>query len=142
MADLSLPYVQGITFLGGEPLLNTGVLLPLSRKIRERFGRTKDIWCWTGYTWEELMREGESPDKRELLEQIDILVDGRYIKGSARFAAAVSRQLPTSASSMCPSRWKAGRWCCGRNYTIRRGSFPKSTARTALRGRGRLPEWF
>ena len=80
MADLSLPYVQGITFLGGEPLLNTGVLLPLSRKIRERFGRTKDIWCWTGYTWEELMREGESPDKRELLEQIDILVDGRYIK--------------------------------------------------------------
>lgn len=79
MADLSLPYVQGITFLGGEPLLNTGVLLPLSRKIRERFGRTKDIWCWTGYTWEELMREGESPDKRELLEQIDILVDGRYI---------------------------------------------------------------
>ena len=64
----------------GEPLLNTGVLLPLSRKIRERFGRTKDIWCWTGYTWEELMREGESPDKRELLEQIDILVDGRYIK--------------------------------------------------------------
>ncbi len=32
----------------GEPLLNTGVLLPLSRKIRERFGRTKDIWCWTG----------------------------------------------------------------------------------------------
>ena len=56
------------------------MLLPLSRKIRERFGRTKDIWCWTGYTWEELMREGESPDKRELLEQIDILVDGRYIK--------------------------------------------------------------
>ena len=56
MADLSLPYVQGITFLGGEPLLKTG------------------------YTWEELMREGESPDKRELLEQIDILVDGRYIK--------------------------------------------------------------
>ena len=80
MADLSLPYVQGITFLGGEPLLNTGVLLPLSRKIRERFGHTKDIWCWTGYTWEELMREGESSDKRELLEQIDILVDGRYIK--------------------------------------------------------------
>ena len=80
MDDLSQSYVQGITFLGGEPLLNTGVLLPLARKIRERFGNTKDIWCWTGYTWEELMREGESPDKRELLELIDILVDGRYIK--------------------------------------------------------------
>ena len=141
MADLSLPYVQGITFLGGEPLLNTGVLLPLSRKIRERFGRTKDIWCWTGYTWEELMREGESPDKRELLEQIDILVDGRYIKdlhdSLLQFRGSSNQRIIE-----CPSRWKAGRWCCGRNYTIRRGSFPKSTARTALRGRGRLPEWF
>lgn len=78
--DLSRSFVQGITFLGGEPLLNTGVLLPLARKVRERFGHTKDIWCWTGYTWEELMREGESPDKLELLHEIDILVDGRYIK--------------------------------------------------------------
>ena len=130
MADLSLPYVQGITFLGGEPLLNTGVLLPLSRKIRERFGRTKDIWCWTGYTWEELMREGESPSWMAGISRICTI-------RCCSFAAA-----PTSASSMCPSRWKAGRWCCGRNYTIRRGSFPKSTARTALRGRGRLPEWF
>ncbi|RSX55598.1 Anaerobic ribonucleoside-triphosphate reductase activating protein [Bifidobacterium dolichotidis] len=80
MKDLSEPFVQGITFLGGEPLLNTGVLLPLARKIREKFGHTKDIWCWTGYTWEELMRPGESPDKLELLKEIDILVDGRYIK--------------------------------------------------------------
>ncbi len=52
MDDLAQSFVQGITFLGGEPLLNTGVLLPLARKIRERFGHTKDIWCWTGYTWE------------------------------------------------------------------------------------------
>ena len=37
---------------------------------------TKDIWSWTGYTWEELMLE--TADKRELLEQLDILVDGRY----------------------------------------------------------------
>ena len=36
--------------------------------------------CWSGYTLYELMREGEIPDKRELLELIDILVDGRYIK--------------------------------------------------------------
>lgn len=80
MDDLSQSYVQGITFLGGEPLLNTGMLIPLARTIRERFGHTKDIWCWTGYTWEELMRPGETPDKRELLELIDILVDGRYIR--------------------------------------------------------------
>lgn len=80
MDDLSQSFVQGLTLLGGEPLLNTTILIPLCRKIRERFGHTKDIWCWTGYTWEELMRPGETPDKRELLELIDILVDGRYLK--------------------------------------------------------------
>lgn len=80
MEDLAQSYVQGMTLLGGEPLLNTPMLIPLVRRIRERFGDTKDIWCWTGYTWEELMRPGETPDKRELLSLIDVLVDGRYIK--------------------------------------------------------------
>lgn len=80
IADLAQPWVQGITFLGGEPLLNTPVLIPLARRIRAEFGDSKDIWCWTGYTWEELMRAGETPDKRELLGLIDILVDGRYLK--------------------------------------------------------------
>ena len=78
--DLRPDYVQGITFLGGEPLLATPVLIPLSRRIRKEFGHTKDIWSWTGYTWEELMRPGETPDKRELLELIDVLVDGRFIR--------------------------------------------------------------
>lgn len=78
--DLRAPWVQGITFLGGEPLLNTPVLLPLAQRIRAEYGQTKDIWSWTGYTWEELMREGETPDKLELLRHIDVLVDGRYIK--------------------------------------------------------------
>lgn len=78
--DMALPYVQGLTLLGGEPLLNTPMLNPLINKIRERFGHSKDIWCWTGYTWEELMREGETPDKAELLANVDVLVDGRFLE--------------------------------------------------------------
>jgi anaerobic ribonucleoside-triphosphate reductase activating protein len=77
--DLSLSYVQGITYLGGEPLLNTPMLLRLSKRIRQEFGSSKDIWCWTGYTWEELMRPGETEDKYALLSYVDVLVDGRYI---------------------------------------------------------------
>lgn len=80
IADLAQPWVQGITFLGGEPMLATPVLLPLAKRIRKEFGTTKDIWSWTGYTFEELMREGETPDKLELLGLIDVLVDGRYLK--------------------------------------------------------------
>ena len=77
---MSLDYVQGLTLLGGEPLLNTPMLLQLTNRIRREFGHTKDIWCWTGYTWEELMRPGETEDKLALLRNVDVLVDGRYIK--------------------------------------------------------------
>ena len=75
MRDLAQPYVQGLTLLGGEPFLNTGILIPLVKRIREELPE-KDIWSWTGYTWEELMLE--TPDKLELLQLVDILVDGRY----------------------------------------------------------------
>lgn len=77
--DLSPSYVQGITYLGGEPMLNTPMLLRLSERIRREYGHSKDIWCWTGYTWEELMRPGETDDKAALLAYVDVLVDGRYI---------------------------------------------------------------
>lgn len=75
MADLAQPYVQGLTLLGGEPFLNTGILIPLVKRIRRELP-TKDIWSWTGYTWEELQLE--TADKLELLSYIDVLVDGRY----------------------------------------------------------------
>ncbi|HJC03330.1 anaerobic ribonucleoside-triphosphate reductase activating protein [Ligilactobacillus hohenheimensis] len=78
MTDLAEPYVQGITFLGGEPFLNTQITLRLARLIRQRFGHTKDIWSWTGYTWDELMLE--SDDKLEFLSLLDILVDGRFLE--------------------------------------------------------------
>ena len=75
MRDLAQPYVQGLTLLGGEPFLNTGILIPLVKRIRNELPE-KDIWSWTGYTWEELMLE--TPDKLELLQLVDILVDGRF----------------------------------------------------------------
>jgi anaerobic ribonucleoside-triphosphate reductase activating protein len=78
--DLGRPVVQGATFLGGEPFLNTPVLIKLAQRIRKEYGDTKDIWSWSGYTWEELMREGETEDKKELLSYVDILVDGRFIE--------------------------------------------------------------
>ncbi|POH66648.1 anaerobic ribonucleoside-triphosphate reductase activating protein [Cryobacterium zongtaii] len=76
LADLAQPYVQGLTLLGGEPFINTGVCLSLVRRVRATFGQAKDIWSWTGYSYEELLLD--SPDKLELLDQIDILVDGRF----------------------------------------------------------------
>ena len=74
--DLSHDYVQGLTLLGGEPFLNTDVCLSVVKRVRETFGSAKDIWSWSGYTFEELLLE--TPDKLDLLPSIDILVDGRF----------------------------------------------------------------
>lgn len=76
LTDLAHDYVQGLTLLGGEPFLNTAVCLQVVRRVKETFGDTKDIWSWSGYTFEELLLE--TPDKLELLHSIDILVDGRF----------------------------------------------------------------
>lgn len=76
IADLRHDYVQGLTLLGGEPFLNTDVCLQVVKRVRAEFGTTKDIWSWSGYTYEELIQDTD--DKLELLHSIDILVDGRF----------------------------------------------------------------
>lgn len=74
--DLGEDYCQGLTLLGGEPFLNTQVCLQLVDRMHAEYGHTKDVWSWTGYRWDELLRDSE--DKLELLSKIDILVDGRF----------------------------------------------------------------
>jgi anaerobic ribonucleoside-triphosphate reductase activating protein len=74
--DLAHEAVQGLTLLGGEPFLNTGVCLRLVRRLRAELGHSKDIWAWSGYTFEELC--DETPDKQELLSELDVLIDGRF----------------------------------------------------------------
>lgn len=76
-ADLAHESVQGLSLLGGEPFLNTAVCLRVVRRLRAAHGRAKDVWCWTGYTLEELLAEGAT-DKAALLREVDVLVDGRF----------------------------------------------------------------
>lgn len=79
LADLAQPYVAGISLLGGEPFLNTNILIPLLLRIREIFGDTKNVWAWSGYTLEQLKAE---TDKKELLDLCDVLVDGPFIESN------------------------------------------------------------
>lgn len=78
LEDIGASYCQGLTLLGGEPMLNTNILLPLFQALRDRYGHSKDIWCWSGYTFEELLVDSE--DKLALLDLIDVLVDGRFLQ--------------------------------------------------------------
>lgn len=70
------PLLRGLTLSGGEPFCRAEELLPLVRTVRER---GKDIFCYTGYTFEELLACGDrNPSVRTLLELTDVLVDGRF----------------------------------------------------------------
>lgn len=74
---LALPYVDGVTFSGGDPLYDKNLddVISLCREIKEKFP-TKNIWLYTGYIYEELFDDF----KEEVLQYIDVLVDGKYIK--------------------------------------------------------------
>ncbi|MEY8521888.1 anaerobic ribonucleoside-triphosphate reductase activating protein [bacterium 1XD8-76] len=77
-------YVKGLTLLGGEPLeySNQQGLLPFVRRVRKELPE-KDIWCYTGYTFETdvLGRMcAEHQETKELLSYLDVLVDGEFVQ--------------------------------------------------------------
>jgi anaerobic ribonucleoside-triphosphate reductase activating protein len=68
------PYAN-VTFSGGDPMYQPEGFAELARAIRER--TDKDIWCFSGFTYETLLH---NPRQRQLLELIDVLVDGPFVK--------------------------------------------------------------
>lgn len=83
IADLEPDYIAGLTLLGGEPLeyANWQALLPFVRRVKKKYPE-KDIWCYTGYLFEEDILGGfcrQWDDMKEFLSCIDVLVDGEFI---------------------------------------------------------------
>lgn len=76
-AELGKDYVSGVTLSGGDPLFpaNRADVGALCARIREQFP-DKTIWLYTGYTWEEIQ---DLP----LLENVDVVVDGRFVQTQA-----------------------------------------------------------
>ena len=74
-------YIDGLSLLGGEPMekVNQKGLLPFVKKVKERYP-DKNIWCYTGYLYEDLLPGGKvhTCETDELLGLIDILVDGEF----------------------------------------------------------------
>ncbi len=75
---LQLPEVTGLTFSGGEPMLQAGGLARLARLARQE--RELSIICFTGFRLETLEKTPPVPGVRDLLDQVDVLIDGPYIE--------------------------------------------------------------
>lgn len=66
--------VSGVTFSGGEPFEQAEALLPLARQLK---ADGRHLMAYSGYTYEQLIADSRA-GVRGLLEQLDLLVDGRY----------------------------------------------------------------
>lgn len=63
-----------VTFSGGDPMFQPVGFAELARAVKRETG--KNIWCYTGYTYETLRRNRH---QTELLKYVDVLVDGPYL---------------------------------------------------------------
>ena len=70
---LSNEHIKGLTITGGDPLYSADDVYQLLLRFRERFGDTKDVWLYTGFTY-EYCREHFS----NILDLCDVLVDGEF----------------------------------------------------------------
>ena len=78
---LAQPGITGLTFSGGEPMLQSAALASLVEKVR-KFRLSLNVICFTGYQWKELMSRAAFGDTgtERLLGQVDVLIDGPYIE--------------------------------------------------------------
>ena len=96
--DLSKPYIHGLSILGGEPFepQNQGAVMELVRRVREEFPE-KDIWCYSGYLFENLAAGQVGAHSRTLLGLLDVLVDGPFVleqkELSLRFRGSANQRL-------------------------------------------------
>jgi len=74
---LAIPDIDGLTLSGGEPMEQAAALAELIEQVAGH--RDLTTWCYTGYTLEQLVAEGNE-DRLRLLALLDVLVDGPYVE--------------------------------------------------------------
>lgn len=77
---LSNPLNEGVTFSGGEPFWQAAALAELAQRLK---AAGLNVMSFSGFTLAELQSEQAPPAARDLLAQLDILVDGPYLEAQA-----------------------------------------------------------
>lgn len=107
------PLLAGVTLSGGEPMAQPEAFRALAEGVR---AKGKSVWCYTGYTFEELMAmSGTNQALAGLLGCIDVLVDGRYVAAlqslELRYRGSSNQRvldLPKSLKAGQPVNWNDG----------------------------------
>lgn len=73
LADMVAHEEMDVTFTGGDPMAQPQAFASLAQALRAR--GVKNIWCYTGYMFDHLL---DDPQLRQLLECVDVVVDGRF----------------------------------------------------------------
>lgn len=75
---LNNPLCSGVTFSGGEPLMQISAILEIAKQLKEA---NKHIILYTGFVFEEFVAEHELDlEFQELLTYLDVIIDGPYIQ--------------------------------------------------------------
>ena len=97
---LSPDYIKGLTLIGCEPFEkeNQDALLSLTERVKKELPH-KDIWCYSGFTFEEITGKSRAAGDTAvaLLKNIDVLVDGPFVEAkkdiSLRFRGSSNQRL-------------------------------------------------
>ena len=94
-------YLDGLTLSGGDPFLQAEAAARIAASAKS-LGLT--VWCYTGYTFEELISENAPEGAIQLLENIDCLVDGKYVDSlrseSLLYRGSSNQRLIDAAESL------------------------------------------
>lgn len=66
--------IDGVTFSGGDPFEQAEAFAHIAKNINKDL----TIWCYTGYTLQQIIDNIDRPGWKELITNIDVLVDGKF----------------------------------------------------------------
>ena len=98
-----------VTFSGGDPFVQATEVAELARRIKQELNL--NIWCYTGYLWENLLKHEEF---MPLLQNIDVIVDGPFIQAhrdiSLLFRGSGNQRIIDVQESLRKNEIVAARW--------------------------------
>jgi len=89
--------LKGITISGGEPLCKENIpeVLDFIKEVKAKRPNF-NVWCYTGYTLEQL-KERNDETTNNCLNEIDVLVDGRFVEAkkdpTLRFRGSANQRI-------------------------------------------------